>query len=151
LVSGAEFALEFLAGERTVPSAAAAALGSMRPAADEAIREICDAELPSRAESAASRSSCCSRCASCSPPRRAGPTPTRRAAAWYLATEPATARELLPAARASAVIAGARDKRRVAVGKYSDNDITKAAVRFEVTLGVRDLQTQSRSTRARRG
>jgi hypothetical protein len=45
LVSGAEFALGFLAGERTVPSAAAAALGSMRPAADEAIREICDAEL----------------------------------------------------------------------------------------------------------
>jgi hypothetical protein len=98
LVSGAEFALEFLGGERGVPSAAAAALGSMRAAGDEAIREICDAELllsrgirrvtklvlfPVRFMFTAAE----------------GRTGTNQeAAAWYLSTEHATARELVAAA-----------------------------------------------------
>jgi 2-oxo-3-hexenedioate decarboxylase len=45
LISGAEFALEFLAGESADPSPAATGLGSMRPATDDAVHEIYDPEL----------------------------------------------------------------------------------------------------------
>jgi 2-keto-4-pentenoate hydratase len=100
LISGAEFALDFLDGERTDPSPAAAGLGSMRPATDDAVQEICDAELlfslgirrvtklvlfPVRFMFTAATG-------------RVGTN--EEAAKWYLASEHATARQLVAAALA---------------------------------------------------
>jgi hypothetical protein len=45
LVDGAEFALEFLAGTPVPSLAAAAGLGSMAPATEDAVREVCDPSL----------------------------------------------------------------------------------------------------------
>jgi hypothetical protein len=45
LVEGAEFALEFLAGTPVRSLATAAGLGSMTPATEDAVREVCDPSL----------------------------------------------------------------------------------------------------------
>jgi predicted nucleotidyltransferase len=45
LISGAEFALDFVAGLRAASAPTAAGLGSLRPASQEAIEELCEPEL----------------------------------------------------------------------------------------------------------